>query len=422
LKEEEILIETKPFTISKQLVMQAFKLIKANAGAAGVDNQSLADFEINLKDNLYKLWNRLSSGSYFPPPVKVVPIPKKSGDGVRNLGIPTVSDRVAQTVVKLIFESCVEPCFLPDSYGYRPNKSALDAVGITRQRCWKFDWLLEFDIKGLFDNLDHELLMKAVRKHTDNKWVVLYIERWLKTPMQLSDGSLQEKTRGVMQGGPISAVLSNLFLHYVFDTWMTKNHPAAPWCRYVDDGLAHCKTEQQAQQLLAELKLRFEECGLELHPNKTKIVYCKDDNRKRKYSNTEFDFLGYSFRRRTAKNDKTNKRFLSFTAAVSKASAKSMREKTRNHRFYKRTDLSLNDIAKAFNPILRGWIEYYGRYNRSALYPVLRHFNNTLVAWARRKYKKLGGKTRAGILLVNIAKREPQLFAHWKIGMVGVFT
>jgi RNA-directed DNA polymerase len=195
LKEEEILIETKPFTISKQLVMQAFKLIKTNAGAAGVDDQSLADFEINLKDNLYKLWNRLSSGSYFPPPVKVVPIPKKSGDGVRNLGIPTVSDRVAQTVVKLIFEPCVEPCFLPDSYGYRPNKSALDAVGITRQRCWKFDWLLEFDIKGLFDNLDHELLMKAVRRHTDNKWVILYIQRWLKTPMQLSDGSLQEKTR-----------------------------------------------------------------------------------------------------------------------------------------------------------------------------------------------------------------------------------
>ena len=401
--------------------MQAFKLIKANAGAAGIDDQSLADFEINLKDNLYKLWNRLSSGSYFPPPVKAVPIPKKLG-GERILGVPTVSDRIAQMVVKFIFEPCVEPCFLPDSYGYRPNKSALDAVGITRQRCWKYDWLLEFDIKGLFDNLEHGLLMKAVRKHTDNKWVILYIERWLKTPMQLPDGSLQEKTRGVMQGGVISPVLSNLFLHYVFDTWMTRNNSAIPWCRYADDGLAHCKTEQQAKQLLAELKQRFEECGLEIHPMKTKIVYCKDDNRKRKYPNTEFDFLGYSFRRRTAKNDKTDKRFLSFTAAVSKASAKSMREKTRNHGFYKRTDLSLNDIAKEFNPTLRGWIEYYGRYNRSALYPVLRHFNNTLVAWARRKYKKLRGKTRAGILLVNIAKREPQLFAHWKIGMVGVFA
>lgn len=415
------MIETKPFTIPKQLVMQAFRLIKVNAGTAGVDEQSLADFEKNLKDNLYKLWNRLSSGSYFPPPVKAVPIPKKSG-GERILGIPTVSDRIAQMVVKLIFEPCVEPYFLPDSYGYRPKKSALDAVGITRQRCWKYDWVLEYDIKGLFDNLDHGLLMKAVRKHTDNKWVILYIERWLETPMQLSDGSLQEKAKGVMQGGVISPVLSNLFLHYVFDTWMAKKHPTISWCRYADDGLAHCKTERQAQQLLAELKLRFEECGLELHPNKTKIVYCKDDNRKMEYPNMEFDFLGYSFRRRTAKNSKNNKLFLSFTAAASKTSVKSMREKTRNHQFYRRTDLSLYDIAKQFNPVLRGWIEYYGRYHRSSLYSVLRHFNKTLVAWVRHKYKNVRGKTRAGILLEKIAKKEPHLFAHWKIGMVGTFA
>lgn len=415
------MIETKPFTIPKQLVMQAFRLIKANAGAAGVDEQSLADFEINLKDNLYKLWNRLSSGSYFPPPVKAVPIPKKSG-GERILGVPTVSDRIAQMVVKLIFEPCVEPYFLPDSYGYRAKKSALDAVGITRKRCWRYDWLLEYDIKGLFDNLDHELLMKAVGKHTDNKWVLLYIERWLKTPMQLPDGSLQEKTRGVMQGGVISPVLSNLFLHYVFDAWMTRNNPDIPWCRYADDAVAHCKTEQQAQQLLAKLKLRFEECGLELHPNKTKIVYCKDSDRNKEYPNTKFDFLGYSFRRRTVKNNKNNKLVLNFTPAVSKASAKSMREKTRNHKFYRRTDLSLRDIAEEFNPVLRGWIEYYGRYHRSALYPVLRHFNKTLVAWTRRKYKKVKGKTRAGTLLENIAKREPHLFAHWKIGMRGRFA
>jgi RNA-directed DNA polymerase len=222
-KEEEVLSKTKPFNISKQLVLQAFKSIKANAGAAGVDNQSLADFEKDLKNNLYKLWNRLSSGSYFPPPVKAVPIPKKSG-GERILGVPTVADRIAQMVVKIIFEPCVESYFLPDSYGYRPNKSALDAVGITRQRCWRYDWLLEYDIRGLFDNLDHELLMKAVKKHTENKWVTLYIERWLKTPMQLPDGSLQEKTKGVMQGGVISPVLSNLFLHYVFDKWMEKNY------------------------------------------------------------------------------------------------------------------------------------------------------------------------------------------------------
>lgn len=422
LKEEEILIKPKPFTISKQLVMQAFRLIKGNAGAAGVDEQSLANFEENLKDNLYKLWNRLSSGSYFPPPVKAVPIPKRSGNGERILGVPTVSDRIAQMVVKLIFEPHVEPYFLPDSYGYRPKKSALDAVGITRQRCWKYDWVLEFDIKGLFDNLDHELLMKTVREHTDNKWVILYIERWLKTPMQLPDGSLQEKTRGVMQGGVISPVLSNLFLHYVFDKWMKRNFHTIPWCRYADDGLAHCKTERQAKRLLMELKLRFKDCGLELHPEKTKIVYCKDQNRKGNYPNVEFDFLGYNFRRRSVKSSKDNKMFLNFVPAASKFSIKSMRNKTRGYKFYKRTDLSLYNISNMFNPILRGWIEYYGRYHCTALHPVFRHFNKTLVKWAMRKFKKVSSKTRAGTLLEKIAEKEPHMFAHWKLGIGGSFN
>jgi RNA-directed DNA polymerase len=227
--------KTKPFNIPKQLFVQAYKLVKANAGAAGVDEESLEDFAKDLKNNLYKLWNKMSSGSYFPPAVKAVPIPKKSG-GERILGIPTVADRIAQMVVKLVFEPCVEPYFHPNSYGYRPNKSALDAVGITRQRCWQYDWVLEYDIRGLFDNIDHQLLMKAVRKHTGNKWVLLYIERWLVTPMQLPEGTLQEKVKGVMQGGVISPILSNLFLHYVFDSWMTRNVPKISWCRYADDG------------------------------------------------------------------------------------------------------------------------------------------------------------------------------------------
>lgn len=412
---------TKPFTISKDLVMQAFKLIKANGGAAGVDGQSIADFELNLEDNLYKLWNRLSSGTYFPPPVKAVPIPKKSG-GERILGVPTVADRVAQMVVKLVFEPDVEPHFLTDSYGYRPNKSALDAIAVTRTRCWQYDWVLEFDIKGLFDNINHELLMKAVRKHTDNKWVILYIERWLITPMQLPDGSLQAKTRGTMQGGVVSPILSNLFLHYAFDVWMKENNPTIPWCRYADDGLAHCETEQQAQQLLAALKLRFAECGLELHPDKTKIIYCKDSGRSEEHPEVAFDFLGYGFHCRTVKNSKTKQLFSSFTPAVSKPAINAMRQKTRSQKFYRRTDLSLNDIAEEFNPVLRGWMGYYGAYNRSALSPVFGHFNQTLVEWIRRKFKKYRGKTRASELLASIAKREPQLFAHWNIGMVWAFT
>lgn len=402
--------------------MQAYKLVKANAGAAGVDQQSIDDFEMNLKDNLYKIWNRMSSGSYFPPAVMAVAIPKKTG-GVRILGIPTVSDRVAQMVAKLVFEPMVEQYFLPDSYGYRPSKSALDAIGVTRKRCWKYDWVIEFDIKGLFDNLDHELLMRAVKKHTDNKWILLYMERWLKAPMKMPDGTLKERDKGVPQGGVISPVLSNLFLHYVFDVWISRKYPDVPWCRYADDGLLHCRTEEQAERVLFELGKRFNECKLELHPDKTKIVYCKDGSRKGDYEVTQFDFLGYTFRRRKARNRKTNSVFINFSPAVSKKALKAMRAKVRQSDIRNSTNLELKDISNWFNPILRGWIQYYGQYYPSALYPVFRHFNMTLVAWARRKYKKFQRhKTRACIFLQEIVKREPQLFAHWKIGMIGAFA
>jgi len=417
-----MLEKTKPFNIPKQLLVQAYERVKANAGAAGVDEESLEDFAKDLKNNLYKLWNRMSSGCYFPPAVKAVPIPKKSG-GTRLLGIPTVSDRIAQMVVKLVFESEVEPHFLPDSYGYRPHKSALDAVGITRERCWQYNWILEFDIKGLFDNISWELLMKAVKKHTHNSWVLLYIERWLKAPMQLPDGSEIARTKGTPQGGVISPVLSNLFLHYVFDKWMQKNHQGVPWCRYADDGLVHCRTEAQAQQILCELTVRFEACELELHPDKTKIVYCKDGSRKGKYHNTSFDFLGYTFRPRTVKNSKRNSMFVSFTPAVSKAAQKSMRATTRKFNWRNRTDLSLNDIAKRYNPVLNGWLHYYGKYQRSAMYPVWRHFNKTLIAWAVRKYKRLRNrKVWASKFLEKISKKQPYLFAHWRSGMQGAFA
>lgn len=409
---------TKPFDISKQLVMQAYELVKANAGAGGVDQQSLADFEKKRKDNLYKIWNRLSSGSYFPPPVKAVAIPKKAG-GERILGIPTIGDRIAQTVVTLCFEPCVEPYFLPDSYGYRPNKSALDAIGVTRKRCWDYDWVLEFDIRGLFDNISHELLLKAVRRHTDCKWVTLYIERWLKAPLQLKDGTLVQRDRGTPQGGCISPVLSNLF----FDMWMTQKHPDKPWCRYADDGLVHLRTEKAAQELLLALKERFEECGLELHPVKTRIVYCKDGRRKKDKPNKTFDFLGYTFRARVCKNTKRNSLFVNFTPAVSKIALKTMRAKTRRDNLRNRTDLSLKEIAKWYNPILQGWLNYYGRYSRSWLYPVWRHFNKTLVAWAMRKYKHFRRrKTRASLFLEKIMKQQPKLFVHWRNGMKGAFA
>ena len=420
--QEEIIDKTKPFTIQKWQVASAFKLVKANAGSAGVDQQSLSDFERNLKDNLYMLWNRLSSGSYFPPPVKAVAIPKKTG-GERVLGIPTVSDRIAQMVVKLEFEPKVEPHFLADSYGYRPNKSALDAVGVTRQRCWRYDWVLEFDIKGLFDNIPHDLLLKAVDKHTDIPWVRLYIERWLTAPIQMPNGEKITRTKGTPQGGVVSPVLANLFLHYVFDKWLAKHFPEMQWCRYADDGLVHCRSEAEAQRMLGMLRQRFEACGLELHSEKTKIVYCKDGSRKGQYKNTAFDFLGYTFRRRLCKNRKRNSMFVNFTPAVSKGALKAMGLKIRKLRVRMRSELNIEQLARWLNPLINGWIAYYGRFSRSGLYPMCRQVNKTLVRWARRKYKKFRyRKSKAMLFVQGIARQNPTLFSHWRAGMVGEFA
>lgn len=414
--------QAKPYVISKWQVWRAFELVKANAGAAGIDKQTIADYEENLQDNLYKLWNRLSSGCYFPPAVKAVAIPKKTG-GERILGIPTVSDRIAQMVVKLEFEPEVEPHFLPDSYGYRPCKSALDAIGVTRERCWRYDWVLEFDIKGLFDNIPHDLLLKAVYKHTESAWVRLYIERWLTAPIQMPKGEQISRDKGTPQGGVISPILANLFLHYVFDKWVQKHHPMILWCRYADDGLVHCRSEAEAKYMLAILEQRFNACGLELHPLKTKIVYCKDGSRKGHYENREFDFLGYTFRRRLCRNRKRNRLFVSFTPAVSKMAMKAMRLKIRKMRVRIRTEMSIEQLAKWLNPIIQGWIAYYGRYYRSALYGMCRHVNKALVRWARRKFKALRWhKTKAAQLIERIANQCPDLFAHWRSGMTGAFA
>ncbi len=409
--------KTKPFEISKHAVWDAYKRVKANKGAAGVDGISIESFEESLKDNLYKLWNRMSSGSYFPPPVKAVEIPKKTG-GVRILGVPTVADRIAQMVVKAYFEPTVEPYFHRDSYAYRPGKSALDAVAVTRKRCWRYNWLVEFDIKGLFDAIDHDLLLRAVKTHTDCKWVILYIERWLKAPFQMEDGILVERSSGTPQGGVVSPVLSNLFLHYVFDKWMERNHPRNPWARYADDGIAHCETEVEAKALLHQLHRRFAECGLELHPDKTKIVYCKDDDRRDDYPETKFDFLGYTFRPRRSKN-RFGKFFINFTPGVSNKAKTAMRRTIRGWHLHLKPDKTLEDLSRMFNPVVQGWINYYGRFYKSELTHVLRHLNRALVHWARRKFKRLHRhQRRAEYWLGRVARREPRLFVHWRMGIL----
>ena len=415
---EEFMTKAKSYEISKQIVWEAYKKVKANQGTAGVDGQSLAMFEEDLKNNLYKIWNRMSSGSYFPPPVRLVEIPKGTAGATRPLGIPSVSDRIAQTVVKLYLEPQVEPHFHRDSYGYRPGKSALDAVGVTRQRCWRQDWLIDLDIKGFFDNLDHDLVMRAVRHHTDSPWILLYVERWLKAPVQHSDGSLEERTKGSPQGSVISPLLSNLFMHYAFDAWMGRTYPNIQFARFADDAVIHAKSLKQAEHVLEAVRKRLQECNLELHPEKTKIVYCQDSDRSGTYDHIQFDFLGYTFRPRRAKN-RRGKMFISFLPAVSRKAANSIRATIRSWRLgATRNNQSLEEIAKFVNPYVRGWVNYYGRFYRSALTPVLRHLERSLVYWVRRKYKRfLRHQRRAVHWLGNFARREPNLLVLWQIGI-----
>ena len=402
------------YDISKQVVWQAYQRVKANKGAAGIDGQTIEDFEQDLKGHLYKVWNRLTSGSYLPPAVMAVTIPKRSG-GTRVLGIPTLSDRIAQTVVKMHLEPILEPCFYEDSYGYRPGKSAIQAVSKTRQRCRRYGWLYEFDIKGAFDNIDHALLMRALRKHTDSEWVLLYIERWLTAPMQHPDGVIEQRSRGTPQGGVISPLLMNLFLHYVFDKWMAVHEPRLRFARYADDAVVHCSTLRDAQRLQEVLKKRFEECGLELHPEKSKIVCCKAHRSGIDYPVSKFEFLGYEFRLRTAVT-REGRKFVQMMPAISPSSAKAIRKEIRSWSIQNRSDKSIDDLSRMFGAKLRGWINYFGHFYKSALYPTFYNLNRKLVKWATRKYKKLRRRPRcAHYWLGSVARRQPDLFPHWQL-------
>jgi RNA-directed DNA polymerase len=411
--------ETKPFCISKEKVMQSWESVKANKGSCGIDNESIDEFESDIKNNLYKLWNRMSSGSYFPSAVKAVEIPK-SGGGLKEtrlLGIPTVSDRVAQMVAKLYLEPNVEPIFHEDSFGYRPKKSAIEAVGMARKRAWHHDWVVDLDIKGFFDNLDHDLIMKAVLFHTKERWIHLYVARWLKAPIATKDGIGKERNCGTPQGGVISPLLSNIFMHYAFDKWMQTHFPSIKFERFADDAVVHCKTQKQAKMILEVIRKRLKECGLELHPEKTKIVYCKDSMRKDSFLNEKFDFLGYTFRPRLSKR-RSGEIFVNFTPAISEKASNRIRKEIRSWQIHLRSDKSITDIARMFNSKVQGWVNYYGVYYKSAMYPFLRNIERNLIRWSMRKYKRLKGhKRRAKQWLGQIRKREPKLFVHWKMGL-----
>ena len=404
--------ESKQYNISKKVVLEAYKKVKFNRGSAGVDGVDFEKFEENLKDNLYKIWNRMSSGSYFPSPVLAVEIPKKNG-GTRTLGIPTISDRIAQMIARMYLEPKVEPIFHKNSYGYRPNKSAIDAVGKVRERCWRYDYVIEFDIKGLFDNIDHELLMKAVELHTEEKWMKLYIRRWLTAPFVTKKGRVIERNSGTPQGGVISPVLANIFLHYAFDIWMETNYSMAPFARYADDAVIHCKSEKQAKEIKESLTLRMKQCKLELHPDKTRIIYCKDKDRTKDYPITQFDFLGYTYRAVYIKC-RDGKLRNNFIASASKKACKSLRNKIKDMELHKMTGSNINIIAKIINPIVRGWINYFNKYNPSAIKYTIECIQRRIVRWAMCKYKHLRGRRqRAEKWLLEVKTREPKLFAHW---------
>jgi RNA-directed DNA polymerase len=412
---DETQSQEKPFPMSKHMVMDAYKKVKTKGKAYGVDEMSMKDFEEKLNGNLYKIWNRLASGTYFPPAVREVEIPKKDGK-MRKLGIPTVGDRIAQTVVKDYMEASIDKLFHENSYGYRPLKSAHQALEKARKNVAQFDWVIDMDIKGFFDHISHDLILKALDKVVEEKWVKMYCKRWLEMPVQKLDGTIVGKEGlGTPQGGVVSPLLANLFLHYAFDMWITKKYPSICFERYADDIIVHCQTKDEAEAILLQITERMAQCKLELHPLKTKIVYCKDFKRTGPHKQVQFDFLGFSFQPRPTRDNRTGTIQNQFDLCISRASQKKIIEEIKSFRIHLRSTNTIEEIADELYSKLQGWVTYYGKFRKWGFLKVFRRLDLRLMQWVQNKYKITSIK-QSYQWLRDYQKVHPNLFAHWRYG------
>lgn len=407
---------TKSLPVSKRMVWESYLKVVSKDGGSGIDGQSIEMFNVDMSGNLYKLWNRMSSGSYFPPPVRTVFIPKKQG-GLRPLGIPTVSDRIAQGVVKDYLEPKIESIFHPSSFGYRPGKSAHQALEQCHRNCISKAWVVDVDIKGFFDNINHDLMMELLKRHTDDKWVLLYVERWLKAGMEQADKSIEARTKGTPQGGVISPLLANIYLHHAFDSWMSVMHPQSPFERYADDIVIHCGSKESAEQMLAELQIRMSEFELTLHPEKTKIVYCKNYQRPESHEYESFTFLSYSFEPRTIKSRKMEgTRFLIFAGDICNAAKTSIRSKIKEVLNPQWSNQTLEGFAQKLNPKIRGWVNYYTKFNKQKAHGVFYYLNGLIQKWMKHKYK-ISSWRKLYDKYYQFQATNPDLFYHWKLGI-----
>lgn len=407
---------TKGIPVTMKMVTDAYVRVRANKGSSGVDAVTIATFEKDVTKQLYKVWNRMTSGSYQPPEVRLVQIPKSNGK-LRDLGIPTVGDRVAQEVIKHYIEPRYEALFSTNSYGYRPNRNAHHAIERCQQKCRQYSWVIDLDIAAYFDNINHEWLIRMLDLEVPEKWVKMYIMRWLTAPLKTSSGEIITRDKGTPQGGVISPLLANIYLHYALDLWLDKKYKNNPFERYADDIIVHCTTKAEAEQLLKELRERLAKFGLQLNETKTRIVYCKQNFRPKEEKGQEltFTFLGYDFNPRTSKNKSSGRKFVSYMAAIGKAAKKKIVTTLKQMKVLRGTERTIEEIAKVINPKVTGWINYYGKFNKFKMWDTLNQLNRRLIKWWKKKYK-ITSIYKAVEQLKALDKQNPNLFAHWKAG------